>query len=122
MKRFLTLLFLLGTSAVPGVAQQARTTVEAIHFIKLANSFRALDRSPQAINLLMRALPAVRSKNLYWEAVTYELLGLAHNEQENPVEAVRYLQQARTRYRKLKYEEIRRQRLGRRRTDSYDLR
>lgn len=104
MKHSLTLFFLLGTVAVQAVAQQARTTTEAIHFIKLANSFRALDRSPQAVNLLLRALPAVRSKNLYWEAVTYELLGLAHNEQENPALAVRYLQQARNRYRKLNYE------------------
>ena len=104
MKHFLTLLMLLGAAVTPAVAQQARTTTEAIHFIKLANSFRALDRSPQAVNLLMRALPAVRSKNIYWEAVTYELLGLAHSEQENPVLAVRYLQQARNRYRRLNYE------------------
>lgn len=85
-------------------AQQARTTKEAVHLIKLANSFRALDRSPQAINLLLRALPAVKTKDLYWEAVTYELLGLAHNEQQNRPEALRYLELARTRYRKLRYE------------------
>ena len=104
MKFLLPSLLLLGSVIIPGVAQPARSTVEAIHFIKLANSFRALERSPQAINLLMRALPAVESNDVYWAAVAYELLGLAHNEQENRLDAIRYLQQARSRYRKLRYE------------------
>lgn len=99
-----SLLFLLGSILIPAAAQPARSTVEAIHFIKLANSFRALERSPQAINLLVRALPAVESNDVYWASVAYELLGLAHNEQENRLDAIRYLQQARSRYRKLRYE------------------
>ena len=99
-----TLFFLLALKTGLAVAQQARTTLEAIHFIKLANSFRALDRNPQAISLLLRALPAVQSKDVYWESVTYELLGLAHNDQQNRLSALRYLQRARSGYQKLRYE------------------
>ena len=104
MPRFLLILFLLVFTALSGATQPARTSLEAIHFIKLANSFRALDRSPQAVNLLLRALPAVQNREPYWEAVIYELLGLAQNEQQNQLAAVRYLQQAQNRYRRLHYE------------------
>lgn len=104
MKQFFVLLIVLGVSAAPATAQPARTTLEAVHFIKLANSFRALGRSSQAINLLLRALPVVKRKSLYWEAVAYELLGLAHNEQDDRLAAIRYLQLAQARYRRLKYE------------------
>lgn len=104
MRRYFLLLLFFGLVALPGAAQQARTSLEAIHFIKLANSFRALDRSPQAVNLLIRALPAVQNKELYWEAVIYELLGLAYNEQQNRLAAVRYLHQAQNKYQKLHYE------------------
>ncbi|MGV3560894.1 tetratricopeptide repeat protein [Larkinella arboricola] len=107
MKRFFSLsylsLFLAVTTACPVLAQKAVSTGQAIQYIKLANTLRALDKPQDAINLLERALPAVRGKDRYWEAVTYELLGLAYYENSNTENADYYLKLARSRYEKLRY-------------------
>ena len=82
-------------------AQDAKNAVEAARFIKLGNTLRMVDRSQQAIDLLLRALPAVQLKDFYLTAVAYENLGFAYNEQENTEEAVRYFQKALYLYQKL---------------------
>ena len=87
----------------PGWAQKAPTASEAIRFIKLGNTLREVDKPQQAITILLRALPAVQGKDLYWEAVTYENLGLAYQDQENKLDAVRYFQKAQLIYKLLKY-------------------
>ncbi|MBO0934321.1 tetratricopeptide repeat protein [Fibrella aquatilis] len=94
-------LVLLGL--VPGLAQKAPTIPEAIRFIKLGNTLREVDKPQQAIEMLLRALPAVGRKDLYWEAVAYENLGLAYRDQENTTDAVRYFQKAQLLYKLLKY-------------------
>ncbi|MFD1142875.1 tetratricopeptide repeat protein [Larkinella insperata] len=103
MKRFLSLSVLLLLVLGPVLAQKATSTAQAIQYIKLANTLRALDKPQDAINLLERALPAVRGKDRYWEAVTYELLGLAYYENNSNDNADYYLKLARGRYEKLRY-------------------
>lgn len=103
MKHVFLLLVLLGCLAVPAPAQNAQNITEATRFIKLGNTLRMVDRPQQAIDLLLRALPAVQSKDTYLEAVAYENLGFAYNEQENSRDAVRYFQKAYILYQKLNF-------------------
>ncbi len=86
-----------------GSAQDAHSVTQAIHYIKLANTLREVDKSEESISLLKRALPAVESRSQYWEAVTNELLGLSYNDIKDYETAVRYLELARSQYAKLKY-------------------
>ncbi|WP_421825486.1 tetratricopeptide repeat protein [Larkinella sp.] len=103
MKRLFSLSILFFLLIQAGFAQKATSTVQAIRYIKLANTLRALDKPQDAINLLERALPAVRGHNPYWEAFACELLGLAHYENNNSENADYYLKIARSRYEKLRY-------------------
>jgi hypothetical protein len=98
---FLFLLVALGSTS--GFAQDARSVNQAIQYIKLANTLREVDKSEESISLLKRALPAVRSKSLYWEAVANEFLGLSYNDLNEPEPAIRYLELARSQYAQLKY-------------------
>ena len=102
MNRFFFFLFLTCWS-VAGFAQQATSTSQAIRYIKLANTLRAVDKSDEAISLLKRAMPAVKSTNLYWEAVTNELLGLSYSDLRDSTTALSYLEKARGQFLKLKY-------------------
>ena len=88
MKHILWLVLLCGLT-LPALAQNAANAPEAIRFIKLGNTLRAIDKPQEAIALLLRALPPVQEKDLYWEAVAYENMGLAYTDQENTPEAVR---------------------------------
>ncbi|WP_266365965.1 tetratricopeptide repeat protein [Tellurirhabdus rosea] len=103
MNRFLPLWMLLLCGSILAEAQPARNTRQAIQFIKLANTLRELDKTPEAIDLLVRALPTVRSSDLYWSAVGYELLGLAYKDQADSARSVYYLTIARSRYEKLRF-------------------
>lgn len=94
---------LLLIGAVPGLAQNARNTTQAVQFIKLANTLREVNKSQESISLLRRAMPAVRGKNAYWEAVTNELLGLCHRDLDQRAEALPFLERARTQYADLRY-------------------
>lgn len=102
MKKALLLAFSAFLS-LTSYAQKARSTTQALQFIKLANTLRALDKPREATALLLRALPAVRGKDAYLEAVTNELLGLTYHEQNNQASAIQYLEKARAQYGKLKY-------------------
>lgn len=101
MKYTLVLILMLSWQVAP--AQDAKNVVEAARFIKLGNTLRMVDRSQQAIDLLLRALPAVQLKDFYLTAVAYENLGFAYNEQQNTEEAVRYFQKALYLYQKLNF-------------------
>lgn len=103
MIRTLTRLWLLLLAAGTGYAQNPQTSADAIHYIKLGNTLRAVDKPQDAINLLLRAVPLVQNKDPYWEAVAYEHLGMAYSDQENSLNAVRYYQKALDLYRKLNY-------------------
>ncbi|QKZ14028.1 tetratricopeptide repeat protein [Spirosoma sp. KUDC1026] len=101
MKIVFSFLFCLFTTGL--FAQEARNLTQAIQYVKLANTLRELDKSPAAIDLLERALPAVQSKNLYWTAIANELLGLCYKDQTDSAQALNYLRQARSQYAQLKY-------------------
>lgn len=103
MKRVYLSLLLLGCWINTGLAQPARNTMQAIQFVKLANTLREVDKSQESISLLTRAMPAVKSKNLYMEAVINELMGLSYNDLTNRTQALQYLELARSQYTKLKY-------------------
>ncbi len=103
MNRFFILSALLSLGLSPVRAQKASSLSQAIRYIKLANTLREVDKSQESINLLDRAMPAVQSKNLYWEAVTNELLGLSYKDIRDTTTAIRYLERARTQYTTLKY-------------------
>lgn len=103
MKRICVLTIGLCMLLLPALAQNATGLSQAIRYIKLANTLREVDKSQESIKLLQRAMPAVQNKNLYWEAVTNELLGLSYKDLKDSTTALRYLEQARTQYTKLKY-------------------
>lgn len=103
MKRIFILLTAISLWLTPALAQDARTPLQAVQFIKLANTLREVDKSQESISLLMRAMPAVESKNPYWEAVANEFLGLSYKDLKDTTNALRYLERARTQYTKLKY-------------------
>lgn len=98
---FLSALFTFWLS--PALAQPATSLTQAIRYIKLANTLREVDKSQESISLLNRAMPAVQSKHLYWEAVINELLGLSYKDLRDTTTALRYLERSRTQYTKLKF-------------------
>lgn len=101
--RFRPWLFLLLALPVSVLAQPARSLTQAVHFLKLAGTLRAVDKSEESIKLIGRALPVLRAQSPYWSAVAYEVLGLAYNDIHKPDDAVQCLEIARSRYGKLKY-------------------
>lgn len=103
MKYLFFLSALLHVCLSSAVAQPAISLTQSIQFIKLANTLREVDKSQESISLLNRAMPAVQSKHLYWEAVANELLGLSYKDLRDSATALRYLERARTQYTKLKY-------------------
>ncbi|ARK09989.1 tetratricopeptide repeat protein [Fibrella sp. ES10-3-2-2] len=103
MKTPLCLLLLLGSLAFSCWAQPAPTPTAAIQYIKLGNTLRAVDKPQQAVDLLLRALPVVQGKDLYWEAVAHENLGLAYVDQEKTADAIRSFLKAQLLYKALKY-------------------
>lgn len=103
MKRFLFGFIWLFVPVAATLAQDARNVPQAVQYIKLAGTLRELDKLSEAIDLLERALPAVRTNDVYWGAVAYEQLGLAYKDQKNPEKAAYYLEVARSRYAKLNF-------------------
>ncbi|MEZ0540481.1 tetratricopeptide repeat protein [Fibrella arboris] len=103
MKKQFCLLLLGVTVWATAWAQPAPNAASAIQFIKLGNTLREVDKPQQSIDLLLRALPAIKGKDLYWEAVAYENLGLAYADQERSMEAIQYFQKAQLIYKALKY-------------------
>lgn len=102
LKQALLLAACFALPTLAGLAQPAQSVTQAIQYIKLANTLRAVNKSDESVKLLNRALPAV-AKHAYWKAVTHELLGLSHNDLRQTDAALRYLTQARTEYANLKY-------------------
>lgn len=99
----LVALILLAGSLQSASAQTATSLTQAIHYIKLAGTLRAVNKSEESINLLNRALPMARKTSRYWTAVANENLGLAYSDINQPDNAVYYLELARAYYGKLKY-------------------
>ena len=95
MKKLSILLVLLGIGIMPTQAQDARTVAQGIHYTKLANTLREVDKSPESISLLNRAMPAfVSAKSLYWQAVANELIGLSYKDIKDTTQALNVLSQS----------------------------
>ena len=104
MKKISILLLLLPVGLVSAQAQNARTVSQGIHYTKLANTLREVDKSPESISLLNRAMPAfISAKSLYWQAVTNELIGLSYKDVKDTTQALTYLAKALDQYSQLKY-------------------
>jgi hypothetical protein len=103
IRSFFSVLLLLIWITIPGIAQKAQTKPEVIHYIKLGNTLRAVDKPQQAIELLQRALGLIQGNDPYWEAVAYENMGMAYADQQSNAEAVRSYQKALEIYRKLNF-------------------
>lgn len=72
MNYFFSLIFLLAYS-LSALAQNARNAVEAQHFIKLGNTLRMVDRSEQAIDLLLRLCPPLSRKTRIWKRLPMKI-------------------------------------------------
>lgn len=103
LTRTLCLQGLLCVSALTASAQPATSLTQGVHFLKLAGTLRAIDKSEESIKLVNRALPVLRAKSPYWSAVAYETLGLAYGDMHKVDEAVYNLEVARARYGRLKF-------------------
>lgn len=101
MKVILILLLLI--QVAPVWAQDAQDMTQAVHYIKLANTLRAVHKPQASVDLLKRALPIAQRRSAYWAAVTNELLGMAYGELNDPKQALPYLEKARSQYARLKY-------------------
>ena len=101
--KHLLIIALITCCLTPGSAQDATTVLQAIHFIKLANTLREVNKSEDAVSLLKRALPVVQQRSPYYEAVANEMLGFSYNDLEEYETAVKYLEQARSQYANLKF-------------------
>lgn len=102
MKHVFVIALLAVGSTLPGFGQNARSVGQAVQYTKLAITLREVNKSDEAISLLQRAMPALNN-NLYWQAITNELLGLSYNDLEDRTTALRHLELARSQYAKLRY-------------------
>ena len=73
------------------LCSDSQSTLQAVRFIKLADALRELDKSRKLISQLWRAMLAVRSKNLYREAVVNTFWDAFCNDIRDSVKALRYL-------------------------------
>lgn len=103
LTRTICLQGLLCVSALTASAQSATSLTQAVHFLKLAGTLRAIDKADESIRLVNRALPVLRVKSPYWSAVAYETLGLAYGDMHKVDEAVYNLEVARARYGRLNF-------------------
>lgn len=85
------------------LAQPAANLTQAIHYIKLASTLRAVNKPEKSVDLLVRALPVTRKGSPYWTAVANETIGLAYNDLRDTDKALYYLELARTQYGKLSF-------------------
>jgi hypothetical protein len=104
MRHFALLLVTVAVSTASLQAQNAKTIADGIHYTKLANTLREVDKSPESISLLNRAMPAfISGKSVYWQAVANELIGLSYKDIKDTTNALAYLQKSLDLYGKLKY-------------------
>ena len=104
MRHLVLLLVAIAAGTASLQAQNAKTIADAIHYTKLANTLREVDKSPESISLLNRAMPAfISGKSVYWQAVANELIGLSYKDIKDTTNALAYLQKSLDLYGKLKY-------------------
>lgn len=95
----ITLLF-AGTS---GAQEYYRKVNNALRYIKLGNTLREAQQYDLSEKYLRQGLQIITEQgDKYWEAATYENLGLLYKDQDKPEDAARYFNKALLIYRQLK--------------------
>jgi len=104
MKKYL-LFFFIGLFAISTVAAQDyyRKINNALRYIKLGNTLREAQQYDLSEKYLRQGLQIITEQgDKYWEAATYENLGLLYKDQDKPEDAARYFNKALALYRQLK--------------------
>jgi tetratricopeptide (TPR) repeat protein len=104
MKKFV-LFFLSGMFVINiATAQDHYRKVNiALRYLKLGNTLREAQQYDLSEKYLRQGLQIITDQgDKYWEAATYENLGLLYKDQDKPAEAARYFNKALALYRQLK--------------------
>jgi len=93
-------LFVIGTA---GAQDYYRKINNALRYIKLGNTLREAQQYDLSEKYLRQGLQIITEQgDKYWEAATYENLGLLYKDQDKPEDAARYFNKALVLYRQLK--------------------
>ncbi len=97
-------IFLIGLLFTTTVrAQDYRRINNALRYIKLGNTLREAQQYDLSEKYLRQGLQIITEQgDKYWEAATYENLGLLYKDQDKPEDAARYFNKALALYRQLK--------------------
>ncbi len=96
---FLTGLLIINTA----VAQDYKKVNNALRYIKLGNTLREAQQYDLSEKYLRQGLQIITEQgDKYWEAATYENLGLLYKDEDKPEDAARYFNKALSIYRQLK--------------------
>ena len=104
MKKYILLFFIgllvIGTA---GAQDYYRKINNALRYIKLGNTLREAQQYDLSEKYLRQGLQIITEQgDKYWEAATYENLGLLYKDQDKPEDAARYFNKALAIYRQLK--------------------
>ncbi|MEP7277826.1 MAG: tetratricopeptide repeat protein [Bacteroidota bacterium] len=104
MKKYLLLFFIgLLVTASAGAQDYYRKINNALRYIKLGNTLREAQQYDLSEKYLRQGLQIITEQgDKYWEAATYENLGLLYKDQDKPEDAARYFNKALAIYRQLK--------------------
>ena len=85
------------------VAQDYKKVNNALRYIKLGNTLREAQQYDLSEKYLRQGLQIITEQgDKYWEAATYENLGLLYKDEDKPEDAARYFNKALALYRQLK--------------------
>ena len=104
MKKFILLFFIgLVVISTAGAQDYYRKINNALRYIKLGNTLREAQQYDLSEKYLRQGLQIITEQgDKYWEAATYENLGLLYKDQDKPEDAARYFNKALAIYRQLK--------------------
>ncbi len=104
MKKYVLLIFIALLVIGSANAQDYyRKINNALRYIKLGNTLREAQQYDLSEKYLRQGLQIITEQgDKYWEAATYENLGLLYKDQDKPEDAARYFNKALVLYRQLK--------------------
>ncbi|MEO5590904.1 MAG: tetratricopeptide repeat protein [Chitinophagaceae bacterium] len=104
MKKFILIFFVgLFVISTAGAQDYYRKINNALRYIKLGNTLREAQQYDLSEKYLRQGLQIITEQgDKYWEAATYENLGLLYKDQDKPEDAARYFNKALAIYRQLK--------------------
>lgn len=104
MKKYLLLFFMgLFIMTAAGAQDYYKKINNALRYIKLGNTLREAQQYDLSEKYLRQGLQIITEQgDKYWEAATYENLGLLYKDQDKPEDAARYFNKALAIYHQLK--------------------